>query len=118
MKQFDIKETGFNPSYYDLANMFNIYPDEEGYNRFSINRTLIINTKDKPAPNLFNIYTVKYGDSWTVISFNAYGTIELWWLICKFNDIKNPLVSPIEGEKLMIPTIDIANSIVELIRSK
>ncbi len=118
MRQYEIKENPlFKPNYYDLANMFNVYKDKDGFNIFSINRTLFLNTKDKPSPRLYEIYTVKYGDSWTLISYNFYQTIELWWIICKFNQIKDPLQSPIEGEKIMIPTKEIVDTIVKMIRN-
>lgn len=43
-------------------------------------------------------YTVvKENEPWTMISFKAYKTIELWWLICLLNKIDNPLKFPETG---------------------
>jgi hypothetical protein len=46
--------------------------------------------------------TVKQNIPWTMISFNAYGSIELWWLIMLTNKIYNPLVNPANGQVLKI----------------
>ena len=49
--------------------------------------------------------------SWTQISFDVYGTIKLWWLICLTNKILNPVIMPVPGIVLKtiksehIPTI-------------
>lgn len=40
--------------------------------------------------------------AWTVISYNEYGTIDLWWLICLTNNIFNPLIYPPNGSNLKI----------------
>jgi hypothetical protein len=39
---------------------------------------------------------------WTIISYNAYKTIELWWLICLTNKIYNPVKYPDRGTLLKI----------------
>jgi len=39
---------------------------------------------------------------WTLISFNAYRTVELWWLICLTNQIFNPVKFPDRGTVLKI----------------
>jgi len=39
---------------------------------------------------------------WTIISFNAYKTIDLWWLICLTNKIYNPIKFPEAGSVVKI----------------
>jgi len=39
---------------------------------------------------------------WTAVSFNAYKTIELWWLICLTNQIFNPVDFAKTGSSLKI----------------
>jgi hypothetical protein len=45
---------------------------------------------------------VRQNEPWTLISYNAYQTIELWWLICLLNKIDNPLVAPKSGQVLTL----------------
>jgi hypothetical protein len=35
-----------------------------------------------------------------------YGDIGLWWLICQYNGIIDPMEEIIEGKALLIPTLD------------
>jgi hypothetical protein len=37
-----------------------------------------------------------------MISFRAYRTIELWWLLCLINKIYNPLLFPASGTTLKV----------------
>lgn len=39
---------------------------------------------------------------WTLVSYNAYNTIDLWWLICLANNIFNPIKFPEQGTLLKI----------------
>ena len=41
--------------------------------------------------------TVKQQLPWTMISYNAYGNIELWWLVMLTNKIYNPIKAPEVG---------------------
>lgn len=54
---------------------------------------------DKRA--LFYI-TVQQQQPWTTISYNAYKTIELWWLILLTNKIQNPFKLPATGTVLAV----------------
>ena len=111
MKQLEITDIRHNS--YDFANLFKIYSGNDGNYFFNICKTIYIQGGDDMVPSMYSLYTVPYGDTWTNISYTFYGTIELWWLICKFNNIDNPITLPVEGTKLKIPTRDIAESIVE-----
>ena len=39
-----------------------------------------------------------------LISFNFYGTPELWWVVARLNNIQDPLVGAPAGTRLRIPT--------------
>jgi len=39
---------------------------------------------------------------WTLVSYNAYNTTDLWWLICLANNIFNPVKFPEQGTLLKI----------------
>lgn len=45
---------------------------------------------------------VKQSEPWTMISYKAYETIELWWLICLVNKIDNPLITPKSGQVIKV----------------
>ena len=49
----------------------------------------------------FNL-TVKQNMPWTMVSFNAYGNIELWWLIMLTNKMYNPVKGPELGQILTL----------------
>lgn len=118
MKQFELKTDDplFKVNANDFANFFKCYQNTDGSWKMNINRTLVIMNKDYLRPAIYTYYEVKYGDSWTLISYNYYGTIELWWVICKFNGITDPTISPVEGEKLIIPNKSIVDSIVKQLK--
>lgn len=88
-------------SVYRYENFFNIYNDQESDVRFynllrSINIFPATNTSAEIE------YIIEYGDSWGNISYKNYNTIDLWWLVCEYNQIKNPVVMPEAGTKIKI----------------
>jgi len=46
--------------------------------------------------------TVREQQPWTTVSFNAYQTIELWWLILLTNKIFNPFELPASGTVIKV----------------
>lgn len=117
MRQFDIRNSGvLNSSSLDLANLFNIYSSIDGNLYFNINRTVVVKGGDNPLAGVYNQYMVNEGDQWTTISFKFYNTIELWWVICKFNSIHDPTIDPIPGEIIKIPTENVLMTIVNGIK--
>jgi hypothetical protein len=76
---------------YNFANIFNIVDiDKKSY--FNITKTITFVNTDKISPELYLNYTITPLDTWTNLSFKFYNTYKLWWLICKFNNIKNPFL--------------------------
>jgi len=111
MKQLEIKNMRHNS--YDFANLFNVYTKDGGGYHFNINKTMYVKGGQDMVSSIYNIYIVQYGDTWTNISYNFYNTIELWWMICKFNEIVNPVSLPVEGSKIKIPVREVVESIVD-----
>lgn len=122
MKQFDKKySSSLKPDPADLANLFNIYSKEqdgETVDYFNINRTVYFNGIDNPPPSFYIPYTVTANDTWTLISYKFYGTIEYWWLICKFNGVTNPSDFPVEGEVLKIPADILKKDVTKKIKTE
>ena len=91
-------------------NIFKVYQTAENHYYYNI-----LNTISFPADiDKNSYYTLKVNQNmpWTTISYNAYGTIELWWLICIVNQIRNPLVMPLTNRVLKIVKPEFVRSII------
>jgi len=86
-------------SVYRYENFFNIYNDEESSMRFY---NLLRNINIFPSENsqLEGEYSIDYNDTWVSISYKIYATMELWWLLCSYNQIINPIKMPEAGTKI------------------
>lgn len=110
MKEKDIHDTPL----YSYSNLFNVYSDSEGYNFFNLANNILF--ESDPNPDIYEDYRPNGGDEWATISYKFYGTVELWWLICRFNNITDACKKPIEYSPLKIPTKDFANIIANQIK--
>jgi hypothetical protein len=90
----------------DFAKYFSVSQINGTYN-FNINQNIYFKTYDTFAPSFFQNYQIMARDTWPLISYKLYNTIELWWLICRVNQIYNPTQSPTEGGiiKVLLPEI-------------
>lgn len=106
-------------SKFDLANMFNIYDDIKlgsNYKTYNLNRSIIITGLDKiPAVEL-STYKVKARDTLNLISYNLYGTIELWWLIAKINNITDATMTLEPGWVLYTLNKNTVNQILNALK--
>jgi hypothetical protein len=100
-----MKQTEFTDlpriSTYRFENFFNIYQDSNDLFKYyniirGINLFPANNTEAEDS------YTVKYSDSWVSISYQYYNTIDLWWLVCAYNQIENPTSMPEPGTILKL----------------
>lgn len=117
MKYNKINEFNTNKlDMYNFANLFDVVElGEKSY--FNINKTINFKNLDYIPPSEYTVYEVIFGDSWTNISYKFYGTIKLWWIICKFNDIKNPFEELLPGSFLKIPNENLVKIVLTNIRS-
>lgn len=98
-------------SKYNLANIFSIVNlNQNSY--FNLSKTLTIKNSQDTKSIYYQVYQVSDSDTWTGISYKFYKTVQLWWLICKFNDIKQPFQQLVPGLFLKIPTEFIVNQIL------
>jgi hypothetical protein len=87
--------------YYRYENFFNIYKDSDSnFNYYNLIRS--INLFPANDTSLEESYAIKFSDSWVSISYNYYNTIDLWWLICSYNQIKDPTKMPESGTIIKI----------------
>jgi len=102
-------------SVYRYENFFNLYEDENKNRFYNLLRSInIFPANDSSAEDE---YIVKPSDSWLYISYKNYNTIDLWWLVCEYNQIKDPSVLPKQGTKLKILKSEFVWPIIsELIR--
>jgi nucleoid-associated protein YgaU len=92
-------------SLYRYENFFNIYEDSSNnFKYYNILRS--INLIPSTGTDAEESYTVKYNDTWLLISYKYYNTMDLWWLVCAYNQIKNPTKMPEPGTliKLLKPS--------------
>lgn len=121
MKQFEIAELE-KISALNFANIFNVNDEPKlgvNYKTYNINRTLNFLDLDESSTDnnaLFESYRVNSGDTWTIISFKFYQTIELWWLVCKINNVIDPTTDPIVSKKIKVLKSSVVNEILTSIR--
>jgi len=99
----------------DLANLFNVFTDPsdgEPYKTYNMNKTLVIKGLSDVPVNAFNYYEVKPGDTWNLISYKTYGTIQLYWLILKVNNIHNATIEPETGWVIKTLPKDVVQTII------
>jgi len=87
-------------SMYRYENFFNIYSDKNG-NRF-YNLIKSINVVASQNTDVEDVYYTKPNDTWPLISYKYYNTMELWWLVCAYNDISNPTKMPELGTQIKL----------------
>lgn len=97
-----------------LENLFNVY--NNGSNYF-YNLIGTVNIPQDLDAETYVDYTVPANNMpWTLISYKVYSTIDLWWLICSINNIKDPTKFPTAGTVLKVLTPDYVSSILEAIK--
>jgi LysM repeat protein len=94
----------------NYENIFNVYLDEN--NRYFYNLLQTINLPTNLPKGYYDYYDVKNSDTWPLISYKAYQTPNLWWLIVAANNILNPVIQPEQGTKIKILKTSIARNIL------
>lgn len=70
-------------------------------------------------PSSFLTINKKYEMRPDLISFDVYGTVNYWWIICKVNDIDNVYEDMTIGKSIQIPAIgDIEDFYLQTRRKK
>jgi hypothetical protein len=82
-------------SMYRYEKIFKLY--KTGENQYFYNLMQSIFLPDKIDETVLMYMTMKSSEPWTMVSFKAYKTIELWWLILLTNKVYNPFEMPKEG---------------------
>jgi hypothetical protein len=89
----------------------NTYQDDDGIVFYNLLRSInIISANDSSAED---DYQVMPKDTWYYIAYKYYDNINLWWLVCEYNQIKDPTKLPIPGTKLKLLRPEYVNAIIE-----
>ena len=101
---------------YDFANLFNVVnKGEKSY--FNLCKNIYFDNIQYLTSDMVDTYTIVEDDSWSSISYKFYRTYKLWWLICKVNGITNPFYELIPGKEIKIPSKEMVNSILAVIKT-
>lgn len=100
----------------NYENIFNIY-QEKGKYFYNLLQTVNFPEPTNLRPDLYGQYIVKKGDIWPSISYKLYSNVSLWWIICILNRIKNPMVMPDPGTKLIVFTSNAVNQVLQAMNS-
>ena len=76
-------------------NIFKVFKTKDNFYYYNISKTVTF--PDTLDPRQIFYYRVKRKMPWTMVSFNIYNSIELWWVLCLLNKIKNPVLAPKTG---------------------
>ncbi len=100
-----------NLSKYNYENIFRIYQTKNNQYFYNLLQSIYIDGKIDNTKIFY--MTVKEQLPWSIISFNAYGTTLLWWLIALVNDIYNPIISPQAGTVLKVIRPQYLSTVIE-----
>ena len=95
-----------------MADMFNIY-NMDGILTFNLLQTFNVDNLDNISPRFYTEHIWTEDDHWTLLSYKYYGTIELYYMILKFNEISNPFETIPVGTRLKIPTRDAVDMVLD-----
>lgn len=100
---------------YRFENLFKVY-NVDGYYFYNIIGTL--NIPEDLDPEFYYEWRVNKPMPWTIISYEHYETIYLWWLICSANQIQNPIEFAKTGTILKIIKPPYVREVVDRIFSR
>lgn len=103
-----------SPTKYE--NIFKVYTTTNKQYYYNILNT--IQLPDDINPSIFYTIQVSQKMPWTMISFNEYQTMDLWWLICLANKIDDPLRLAEVGTNLNIIRTEFIKFILDEIKLK
>ena len=96
-------------------NIFKLYnTGVKNFFYYNINKKISI--PDDIDENLFYHVILPKGTPLTTLSFNAYGTIDLWWLILISNNITNPIKDLPDGKKVRLLKPDFIEQVLDSIK--
>lgn len=99
----------------NLESIFNVYQEQNGMYFYNLLQTIHF-PYNLPA-NLFTSYNIKQGDTWPYISYKAYKTPNLWWIILLANNIQDPTIKLKPGVTIALPVQSVVKEVLSQIRN-
>jgi hypothetical protein len=101
---------------YRYENIFKVY--QTNYKQFYYNILNTVQFDLNLNPSVYYEISVSQRLPWSMISFNEYETMDLWWLICIVNGINNPIELPSINQSVKIIRKEFLKFIIDEIRLK
>lgn len=96
-------------------NIFKLYTTEQS--QYYYNLIQSVYTPEEISEEYIYYQTISQKMPWTMVSFNAYRTIDLWWLICLVNKIYNPVLTPRQGTLIKLIKKEYVSIVLNEIRN-
>ena len=110
-KDIQFSRSDFQISGKSMANLFGVSVVDGDY-VFRSNKTIMVLGSEAASSDLYDAYQFSSGDSWASVAYRFYGSTELWWVICKFNQVSNPFAMPSVGDVVKIPRKAVLDTIL------
>ena len=96
-------------------NIFKLYTTEQSQYYYNLIQSIYL--PDQIDEEYIYYQAISQKMPWTMVSFNAYKTIDLWWLICLVNKIYNPIKSPSQGTVIKLIKQEYVSTVLNEIRN-
>jgi len=92
-------------------NFFNMYRDDAGFNFYNILKNItVLPAKDSSVED---DYIIRPTDTWIFIAYKYYDNMNLWWLVCEYNQVKNAVEMPPAGTKIRLLRPEFVSVIID-----
>lgn len=96
---------------FDMANMFSAFREGNDY-FFYVGRTLTFDNIESLSEKYVTKHVWRDEDTWYKLAHLYYENSKLWWLICRANNVGNPLEFPEVGTIVNVPNKNVMQSVV------
>jgi hypothetical protein len=104
---------GISEQHYEK--IFKLYMDGE-YPTYNLLQQIVL--PDNINQTMLRTIDVPPGTPYSILSYNIYGNIHMWWLICLVNRIDDPTSLPPAGTKLSIIPSEHVGQVLSIIASQ
>lgn len=96
-------------------NIFKLYSTEQSQYYYNLLQSVYL--PDQISEEYIYYQSISHKMPWTIVSFNAYKTLDLWWLICLVNKIYNPVKMPEKGTVIKLIKKEYLSAVLNEIRN-